>query len=461
MELIVRLVALSVIVFLLIKAKSPTRKFIGYICFLGFIWVAYDVVPHSAFIVYVVALVLIYVTRFATRDQGQPSKTLKVFRRVPAPVTAVILYWIIVACVPYGYGIVWERNGERDQIKQNLITGQTFRYVTVNQEWVDASPPCGHLNTPPDFPPREPGTIRWWTIKVHECGDYVVEWGANPAPSYLPHTTLPTPQSRPAAQTPTPATTLGQAFVPSDLITEDKFGDYTIRIYRNGGQVGMEGLEILKQGSRVYADQNYSFWFGNDEDDQDIVPVGTDITGLGVPDLVVKEYSGGAHCCTSFEIFELGTQFSKLATIKSEDCGGVVRRQGDGVYVFSVCDEAVRMYGSGFSDSAAPKVILRYVNGSFHLAPDLMRKRPPSVEELKGKAAEIASNPTWSTQDIPGAFWQYVIDLTYSGNSRSADQFIALAWPLQRSDKDQRIQEFLAQLKKSPYWGDIQALNAK
>ena len=275
----------------------------------------------------------------------------------------------------------------------------------------------------------------------------------------LPQPDQPSLSSVPASVSESLATA-GMAFMPSDLRREEKFNDYAIRIYRNGGQNGMEGLEILKQGTRLYTDENGSFQIGGDEDLP--VPIGADVTGLGVPDLVVKEYSGGAHCCTSVDVFELGISFRKIATIETADCDEVnFQRQNDGTYVFYGCDPAVKMYGTGNPDAAVPQVILRYANGSFHLAPDLMRKAPPSMGELKAKAAEIASSPTWSTQDTPGAFWGYVIDLTYSGNSLSADQFIELAWPTQRTDKDQRMQEFLAQLKKSPYWTDIQAFNAK
>ncbi len=245
-------------------------------------------------------------------------------------------------------------------------------------------------------------------------------------------------------------------FSPSGQMAEKKFGEYTIRIYSGSSdQLAGGFLEILQAGTRVYTGQHESF-----EIDDTGTPVGADVTGTGNPNLVVKEYSGGAHCCTSFEVFSLGSNFQKLVTIESADCDGAhFQRQDNGGYVFYGCDPAVRMYGASFADSAAPGVILRYVNGSFHLAPDLMRKPPPSLDELKAKAADLASNPTWSTQDVPGAFWQCVIDLTYSGNSRSADQFVTLAWPVQRTDRNQQIQQFSTQLRKSPYWADIQALN--
>ena len=290
-----------------------------------------------------------------------------------------------------------------------------------------------------------------WEIKT----PFPVCWSDQPVP-LRPSLPQPTAQSNAvvgAASPPSP-----EAFSPSGRLLEKKLGDYTIRIYSGSSDELAGGfLEILQAGTRVYTGQHESF-----EIDDTGAPVGADVTGTGNPNLVVKEYSGGAHCCTSFEVFNIGSNFQKLATVESADCDGAhFQRQDSGGYVFYGCDPATRMYGASFADSAAPGVILRYVNGSFHLAPDLMRKAPPSVDELRAKAGELASNRTWSTQDVPGAFWQYVIDLTYSGNSRSADQFVALAWPAQRTDKAERMQEFLAQLRKSPYWEDIQALNAR
>lgn len=119
------------------------------------------------------------------------------------------------------------------------------------------------------------------------------------------------------------------------------------------------------------------------------------------------------------------------------------------------------MVGSSSADLATPRVILRYENGLYHLAYELMRKPAPSMEELRAKAAEIVSNPVWATEGTPSQFWQFIIDLLYSGNARSTDQFVALAWPSQRNDREQIMQEHLSQLKKSPYWADIQALNAQ
>jgi GTP-binding protein EngB required for normal cell division len=266
-------------------------------------------------------------------------------------------------------------------------------------------------------------------------------------------------QTKPAAPPAKPLTPSGR------ILDERKFGDYTIRISLEGEDTEEKPslLEIFKRGTRVYVSKNHSITIADMHEDggmyKDAPPVGAYITGL--PDLVVREHSAGMQCCTSITVLELGDSvFRKAATLEQgEWTEGGFKRQNDGEYLFYGWDPAVRMKGAAFADSVAPEVILRYSNGSFHLAADLMRKPPPSVEELNAKAGEIASNFIWSTQDTPGAFWQYVLDLTYSGNSHSADEFVALAWPTQRTDKAERMQEFLEKLKKSPYWADLQALN--
>jgi hypothetical protein len=107
-------------------------------------------------------------------------------------------------------------------------------------------------------------------------------------------------------------------FVPTGELEEKTFGDYTIRIYVNGGEYQSDGyLEILNHGTRVYTgEKERSFEI------EENVPIGADVTGLGVPDLVVKESTGGVHCCTSFDVFEIGSNFRKVSTLETGGCDG-------------------------------------------------------------------------------------------------------------------------------------------
>jgi len=97
---------------------------------------------------------------------------------------------------------------------------------------------------------------------------------------------------------------------------------YVVRVYFD--QVAKDGsdayYEILKDNKSVFhqkaAHKGEKFFIGmmNDKDpDASIVKMGADITGDGQPDLVVSEWSGGANCCLTFHIFEIGSTFRKCA----------------------------------------------------------------------------------------------------------------------------------------------------
>src|SRR3989338_7878143 len=94
----------------------------------------------------------------------------------------------------------------------------------------------------------------------------------------------------------------------SDLQDEQTFGNYKIQIYRDM-EFGVGTLRILKKGSEVFSQDGVSFKIGLINDDipgNKLVKVGNDINKDGQPDLVVSEYSGGAHCCTDYYVFSLG-----------------------------------------------------------------------------------------------------------------------------------------------------------
>jgi hypothetical protein len=70
---------------------------------------------------------------------------------------------------------------------------------------------------------------------------------------------------------------------------------------------------------------------------------GTDINGNGIPDLIVTEWTGGAHCCYTAHVFELGEAFRKIGEIPGRD-GGLLFRDldRDGIYEAVVQDERGR-----------------------------------------------------------------------------------------------------------------------
>ncbi len=84
---------------------------------------------------------------------------------------------------------------------------------------------------------------------------------------------------------------------------ETHFRDYKVIISESDGS----RVEIPKGVNLVYAMGGGRFFVGNlaaNENKEMATPIGMDIAREGQPNLVVSAYTGGAHCCSTFLIFE-------------------------------------------------------------------------------------------------------------------------------------------------------------
>ena len=70
-----------------------------------------------------------------------------------------------------------------------------------------------------------------------------------------------------------------------------------------------------------------------------LINMGKDITGKGEPNLVINEWSGGAHCCYTFDVFEIGKKFREITTLDAVEGDYAhfedIRRNGKLVFVAS------------------------------------------------------------------------------------------------------------------------------
>ena len=123
-----------------------------------------------------------------------------------------------------------------------------------------------------------------------------------------------------------------------------------------------------------------------DDPDAALVKMGMDITGDGQPDLVISEWLGGANCCLIFHIFEIGPTFKKLGTIDAEfgDSGPhFIHPDKDSKntgLAIQIHDWTFANWNTDFADSPAPKVILRFSDNAYRIAPDLMRAPAPQCQ---------------------------------------------------------------------------------
>jgi hypothetical protein len=126
-------------------------------------------------------------------------------------------------------------------------------------------------------------------------------------------------------------------------------------------------------------------------------------------------------------------------------------------------DWAFAYWNACFAASPAPEVIFKYSGGQYKVALNLMRKLPRRQAELIETAAKIKSLPEWKDprQKFPPALWCEMLNLIYTGNMAQAWKLFDFAWPEGMAGKQEFLEEFKAQLKKSLYWEQIQNMNKK
>jgi hypothetical protein len=248
------------------------------------------------------------------------------------------------------------------------------------------------------------------------------------------------------------------------------FQDYEIRVfdslpcdkpifkYRSG-------IEVLKAGKRVYSGTGWSFAIGYPlEDDQapDTVPVppGTDIIGEGQPDLLISEWSGGAHCCYTFHLFQLGDAFRKIQSIPLFDAdeSSFVRRSGVKSLVLNTADySAFAYFPAGFAGSPAGRVLLSFQEGRFRPDQGLMKANAPATGETDKCAALFRKSRDWK-HGQPMGMWYYATDLIYTGHQDEALGFLAASWGGSEADKGKYLKGYETRLTKSVYYPELKLL---
>jgi hypothetical protein len=199
-------------------------------------------------------------------------------------------------------------------------------------------------------------------------------------------------------------------------------------------------------------------------DQRDLVPQpGDDVTGTGVPALVVETYAGGAHCCTELVLFGLGPRLQRLGRIDGGNDPVRFRRRPDGPGLAAIVyDDSFACWHASFADSVAPEVTLAFDAGhaAWRFAAALMRRPPPGADALKQEAATLRGDPAWRGGDPPPALRDRMLALIYAGDGPAARELLAAARAGAAADRDDFWHDLAErQLRRSPYWPDIARLN--
>ncbi|MCJ7737193.1 MAG: hypothetical protein MUQ10_07770 [Anaerolineae bacterium] len=148
------------------------------------------------------------------------------------------------------------------------------------------------------------------------------------------------------------------------VVDERTIDAYTVRMWRSDDQNAsiFENVVTIARGTDVLV----RIEFAAEIDEL----TGTDITGEGHPDVVIRRYSGGAHCCFSTWVYDLGTTLKEVLRSPESNCeGSFTDVDSDGSLEFITCDDSFAYVFCPYAGSPVVPVVLRYAEGSESYVP--------------------------------------------------------------------------------------------
>lgn len=181
---------------------------------------------------------------------------------------------------------------------------------------------------------------------------------------------------------------------------------------------------------------------------------GTDITGEGNPDLILECYSGGAHCCFSTIVYDLGAVLTVIPVGRESNCSGYFEDlDGDAILEFVTCDDAFAYAYCPYCASPTVRAILRYEPGRGYV-PAGPRFAHLYIEEIaRDRALAEKTTPgemgEWD-QTTKCAVLPLVLDYLYSGEPETAWQVLERYYPF--PDRAAFREEIERTVKRSPLY---------
>jgi hypothetical protein len=251
-----------------------------------------------------------------------------------------------------------------------------------------------------------------------------------------------TPQTAATNERPTPDQTLTAA-------------GYEIRVW-DGSDTGEGRLEMSRGGEVVYAVTGERFELGGPGPSAGRVGLGEDVTGDGVPNLVVELWTGGTVCCVDYLVYELdGPEPELLGRVSAQTGGRFEDYNGDGAMEIRIHDGAFLGWNASVEQSPMPPVILQWDGLWYAPAPELMQAPAPSHEQLAGWQRRVEAGEEW---DRPGEFtppaqlWGVALDLMYTGHPDLGRAFLHSAWNDTVPGREAFIDSLQQRLQRSEHW---------
>jgi len=253
------------------------------------------------------------------------------------------------------------------------------------------------------------------------------------------------------------------------LTDEQSFGEYTYRLY-TGPPFREEVFQIYKKEELVYQSKvGYAYWLNKENE---LFSPGDDITGDGIPNLVVMESSGGNSLFNqSCYVFSLGEQFRLIQCLPE---GKFVDINQDGKLDCIAYQPGFTFWHACHAGSPAPQIVYEYCGSDYLLAPALMYQPLPEEEEMNQMIEEVKNYCAqakkekwrdahcWHNEEVylDSSLWRYMLDLMFSGHPDEAYDFLDKVWPEGEKGKSDFIYDFEKRLYNT-VWPALEPLFAR
>lgn len=189
----------------------------------------------------------------------------------------------------------------------------------------------------------------------------------------------------------------------------------------------------------------------------------TDVTGGGVPEVLMAEWTGGMNCCLNVYICQVWPAFrvQRIGAMHSE-MGMFMQADDDPALEVRVGDSSLWYWRTAGSHCSGIDYVLKFNGTAWEPSADLMRRPLPSDEELHEMEDAWAKWQRQPDGDWIGegtAPWFDMLDLVYSGHASQAWSMLDRVWPSDAASKVEFRRDMLERLRRGPAWKALAELN--
>lgn len=240
-----------------------------------------------------------------------------------------------------------------------------------------------------------------------------------------------------------------------DLDSVSNLADqYSVRTYRRDeGHVAY--FEVLLGHRRLYSYSGKGRFL--------VETFGSDMTGKGVCNIVIRQWDGSARGYSQYRVLELeGGAVTEIDVVEGVLDAQFKDLNDDGILEISGVDESYSYFlGDDNASSPRPPVVLSFdkTRGRFILNKSLMLKDPLSQGRLKELSLEYKNNARWHEESRPPSeLFRTMLGLIYNGNEGQAWELFDMSWPdgspVSKEEYRKRIESELdgGSWKRSPFY---------